>query len=161
MTRKFLLGVINSQKSNPMFLDKPKHEEPTVKKKRKGLKDYFDYRNSQINQIGLILFSSFVIATSLHYFFENRFTESRWKESPMRRYKMLDDIINRNLFVDDTKKEVINQLGEPNEIYSETIDAFNYYIGEGARFSNNQIKQLTLIFENNRVTEVTVTPRTD
>lgn len=142
-------------------LEKKRSKKQSATKKRKAFKDYFDFKNNQTNQIGLILFMSFVVSTSLHYFFENRFSETRWKESTMRRYQMLDDIIDRELFINDTKSEIINQLGQPNEFYTEEADLFNYYIGNRARFSNNQIKQLTLIFKNNRVHKVTVTPRTD
>jgi len=142
-------------------LEKKASKKQSATKKRKAFKDYFDFKNNQTNQIGLILFMSFVISTSLHYFFENRFNETRWKQSTMRRYQMLDDILDSELFINDTKSEIINQLGQPNEFYTEEADLFNYYIGNRARFSNHQIKQLTLIFKNNRVHKVTVTPRTD
>lgn len=144
-----------------MFLDKPSQEEPSIKKKRKGLKDYFDYRNNQVNQIGLILFGSFVIASSLHYFFENRFTEERWKQSPMGRYEMLDDIIERNLFINDTKREVIKQLGYPKEPNYNEVNRFNYYVGARDIYDNGDIKQLTLIFKNNRVIKTLITPSKD
>ncbi|MGR7813054.1 hypothetical protein [Lacinutrix undariae] len=157
---------LDSSSSDKTSVGKPSLEEKRTKKqsapkKRKVFKDYFDFKNNQTNQIGLILFSAFVISTSLHYFFENRFSESRWNESTMRRYQMLDDIIDRELFINDTKSEIINQLGQPSDSSSEEIDLFNYHIGNRARFSNNKVKQLTLIFENNRVYKVIVTPRTD
>ena len=141
-----------------MYLDKPTTEEPPIKKKRKGVKDYFDYRNNQVNQIGLILFSSFVIAMSLHYFFENRFNEERWKENKSKRYEMLDDIMDRDLFINDTKKEIIQQLGYPKNANSLESDIYNYYIGRELRFSNNQITHLTLVFKNGRVSKVHKTP---
>ena len=133
-----------------MFLDKP-----IPRKKRKPIYSFFDYRNNQINQIGLILFLAFVIGTSLHYFFEQRFTEQRWKENPMRRYEMLDDILDRHLFINDTKKEVINQLGNPS-IASPQSNQFNYYVGEGVRLSNDKPVMLTLFFKDNRVVKVVV-----
>ncbi|WP_339623099.1 hypothetical protein [uncultured Winogradskyella sp.] len=133
-------------------------DKPAPKNKRKGLKDYFDFRNSQANQVGLILFSSFVIGTSLIYVFEQRFNEERWKENRMQRYKMVDDIIDRNLFVNDSKNDVIDQLGAPKILNSSTTNQFNYYIGEGLRFSNSKPAMLTLIFENNKVTQVKILP---
>ena len=143
-----------------MYLNKPSTEESSPKKKSKGLKDYFDYRNNQINQIGLILFASFVIATSLHSFLDHRFTEERWKQNPMQRYEMLDDILDKDLFIDDTKKEVIHQLGYPSILNSSTTNQFNYYVGKGEGLSNDQSVMLTLIFENNRVTKVLLLPIT-
>ncbi|WP_405575081.1 hypothetical protein [Winogradskyella sp. Asnod2-B02-A] len=144
-----------------MYLDKPSTEEPVPKKKRKGLKDYFDFRNNQVNQIGLIFFSAFVLATTLIYFFDQRFTEERWKESPMRRYQILEDIINRELFINDTKREVIQQLGYPKESNYNEIDQFNYYVGIRATYNNGDIKQLTIIFKNNRVIKTLITPSKD
>ena len=144
-----------------MFLDKPSTEEPAPKKKRKGFKDYFDYRNNQINQIGLIFFSAFVLATTLIYFFDQRFTEERWKESPMRRYQIFEDIINRELFINDTKREVIQQLGYPKESNYNEIDQFNYYVGIRATYNNGDVKQLTIIFKNNRVIKTLITPSKD
>lgn len=138
-----------------MFLEKP-----SPKKKRKSLKDYFDFRNNQANQVGLILFLAFVISTSLVYLFEERFNEEKWRQNRMRRYEMLDDILDRNLFIDDTKKEVLHQLGYPSILNSSTTDQFNYYVGEGVRLSNDQPVMLTLIFENNRVTKVLLLPST-
>ncbi|WP_179352991.1 ubiquitin family protein [Winogradskyella vidalii] len=141
-----------------MLLDKPSLKEPTSPKKRKALKDFFDFRNNQINQIGLIFFLAFVISTSLHYFFESRFDEERWKENPMKRYEMVDDIFDRELFLSNTKKEIIQQLGYPKNAYSLESDIYNYYIGRELKLSNNQIVQLTLVFKNGRVVEVSKTP---
>jgi len=144
-----------------MYLDKSSIEEPSIKKRRKPLKDFFDFRNNQVNQIGLIFFSAFIISTSLIYFFNNRFTEERWKQSPMRRYQMLDDIIDRNLFVDDTKRQVVKQLGYPKESNYKEVDQFNYYVGIRDIYDNGDIKQLTIIFKNNRVIKTLITPSKD
>lgn len=144
-----------------MISDKPTLDKPLPKNKRKPLKDYFDFRNNQVNQIGLILFSAFIISSSLHYFFENRFSEQRWKQSPMGRYEMLDDIIERNLFINDTKREVIKQLGYPKEPNYNEVNQFNYYVGVRGKYDNGDIKQLTLIFKNNRVIQTLITPSKD
>ena len=144
-----------------MYLDKPSTEKPATKKKRKGIKDYFDYRNNQINQIGLIFFSSFVLATTLIYFFDKRFTEERWKKSPTERYQILDDIIDRNLFINNTKREVLQQLGYPKESNYQEVDKFNYYVGIRAVFDNGDVKQLTIIFKDGRVVKTLITPSKD
>ncbi|WP_299105858.1 hypothetical protein [uncultured Winogradskyella sp.] len=144
-----------------MISDKPTLDKPLPKNKRKPLKDYFDFRNNQVNQIGLILFSAFIISSSLHYFFENRFSEQRWKQSPMGRYEMLDDIIERNLFINDTKREVIKQLGYPKEPNYNEVNQFNYYVGERDIYDNGDIKQLSIIFKNNRVIQTLITPSKD
>ncbi|MUU78553.1 hypothetical protein [Winogradskyella endarachnes] len=142
-------------------MDKPTVKTNSSKKKPKAIWEYFDYRNNQVNQIGLIFFVSFVIATSLHYFFEDRFSEERWKQSPMNRYEMIDDIIDRNLFINDTKREVIQQLGYPKESNYKDADQFNYYVGVRGKFKNGDIKQFTLFFRNNHVIKTAITRSKD
>lgn len=144
-----------------MYLDKPSEEESPIDKKRKGLKDYFDYRNNQVNQIGLIFFSAFVLATTLIYFFDKRFTEERWKESPMKRYQIIDDIIDRKLFINDTKREVLQQLGYPKETDYLEVNQFNYYVGIRGIFDNGDVKQLTIIFKDGRVVKTLITASKD
>jgi hypothetical protein len=97
-----------------MFLDKRSIEKTSIKKKRKPLKDYFDYRNNLINQVGLILFSAFIISSTLFWVFQNRFTEENWKNNNSKRYKMVDEIIDSKNFIGKTQAEVIDVLGIPN-----------------------------------------------
>ncbi|MBU2921870.1 hypothetical protein KO504_11000 [Winogradskyella psychrotolerans] len=136
-----------------MYLDTPNNE---PLKKRKRLKDYFDYRNNQINQIGLILFSSFVIATSLHFFFENRFTEEQWKSRPMTRHKMVDDLIDDHILIDKSKEDVINLLGEPSWILKSDKDIMLYELGLAPNRENNQVEHLYIQFINDKVNNVSL-----
>ncbi|WP_299102381.1 hypothetical protein [uncultured Winogradskyella sp.] len=144
-----------------MYLDKPSEEESPIKKKRKSFKDYFEYGNSQINQVGLILFISFIISSSLIYVFDERFSEKSWKQSPMKRYQMVDDIIDRDLFINDSKQVVISKLGQPRILNSSTNKQYNYYIGTGLKVSNDQTAMLSLIFQNNKVIKVLLLPSTN
>ena len=136
-----------------MYLDTPNNE---PLKKRKRLKDYFDYRNNQINQMGLILFSSFVIATSLHFFFENRFTEEQWKSRPMTRHKMVDDLIDDHILIDKSKEDVINLLGEPSWILKSDKDIMLYELGLAPNRENNQVEHLYIQFINDKVNNVSL-----
>lgn len=142
-----------------MISNKPTLEKRTPKKKRKGLKDYFDFRNSQVNQVGLILFSAFVISTSLIAFFNERFDADRWRDLPSLRYVMLDQIIDQKLFINDSKKEIIKKLGQPNKIFSNEKDQFNYYVGETKSFSEGESIELAVIFKNNKVVKVEIVPK--
>jgi len=139
-----------------MFLDKPTSEEPPIKKKRKSLKDYFDYRNNQVNQIGLILFSAFVIATSLHFFFENRFTEEQWKTNPMTRHKMVDNLIDDGILMDKSKDDVINVLGQPTWILKSDKDIMLYELGLAPNRDDNQVEHLYIQFINDKVYNVSL-----
>ncbi|WP_417859855.1 hypothetical protein [Winogradskyella sediminis] len=136
-----------------MYLDTPNNE---PLKKRKRLKDYFDYRNNQINQMGLILFSAFVIATSLHFFFENRFTEEQWKSRPMTRHKMVDDLIDDHILIDKSKEDVLNLLGEPSWILKSDKDIMLYELGLAPNRENNQVEHLYIQFINDKVNNVSL-----
>ena len=136
-----------------MYLDTPNNE---PLKKRKRLKDYFDYRNNQVNQMGLILFSAFVIATSLHFFFENRFSEEQWKSRPMTRHKMVDNLIDHHILIDKSKEDVINLLGEPSWILKSDKDIMLYELGLAPNRENNQVEHLYIQFINDRVNNVSL-----
>lgn len=129
------------------------------KKKRKNLKHFFDLRNNQKNQIGLILFSAFVISTSLFYLFEERFNEDQWRHKYASRYKMADNIIDSELFINKTQDEVLNKLGEPDEYNPEGNAYFIYYLGIKPSFFKSKHTQLKLTFENNRVIKVIEEPQ--
>ena len=137
-----------------MYLDKPSQEEPKIKKKRKGLKDYFDFRNNQVNQIGLILFSAFVISTSLHFVFEERFTEEQWKTRPMTRHKIVNDLIEDRILLDKSKVDVINFLGEPSWILTTEKNIMLYELGLAPNRDNNQVEHLYIEFINDTVFKV-------
>jgi len=132
-----------------MFLEKP-----IPKKKRKGLRDFFDFRNSQMNQIGLILFSAFVISTSLFWLFEERFDAEQWRNRYASRYKMAEDLIDSELFINKTQEEVFTMLGEPDTYNSEGKVNFIYYLAQKPSFFDTRPTQLIFRFKNNRVIEV-------
>ena len=134
-----------------MFLEKI-----TPKKKGKGLKDYFDFRNNQKNQIGLILFSAFVLATTIIYQFEERFSESLWKSQPTLRYKLADDIIDRELFIGKSQKEIISILGRPSNFNLNGDVSFRYNLGVKPSFSESTRVQLLIVFNDNKVSAVSV-----
>ncbi|QXP77403.1 MULTISPECIES: hypothetical protein [Winogradskyella] len=134
-----------------MFLD-----QPLPKKKRKSLKDYFDFRNNQTNQIGLIFFSAFVISTSLHFFFENRFTEEQWKTKPMTRSKIVDDLIESQILLYESKSNVIKRLGEPDRVLTTEKDIMLYELGLAPQHYKNQAEHLYIEFINETVSKVSI-----
>jgi len=133
-----------------MFLD-----QPTTKKKHKSLKDYFDFRNNQVNQIGLILFSAFIISTSLHFVFEERFTEEQWKTRPMTRHKIVDDLIDSHVLLNKSKPDVIKSLGQPS--FTITKDIMLYELGLAPQFNSNQVEHLYIEFSDETVSKVSLT----
>ncbi|WP_179349314.1 hypothetical protein [Winogradskyella pacifica] len=138
-----------------MISDKPSLEKPTPRKKPKQLKDYFDFRNNQINQIGLILFSAFIISTSIHFFFEERFTEAQWQTQPMTRHKIVNDLIDSRVLLNESKPNVIKRLGQPSYIL--TKDIILYELGLAPQFNSDQVEHLYIEFSNEKVSKVSLT----
>lgn len=139
-----------------MSPNKPSLLKPSGKKKRKGLKDYFDFRNNQRNQIGLILFMAFVISTSLHFFFEAHFTQEQWNNRPMTRHKIVDDLIESKILLNKPKPKVIELLGEPNWILATEKDIMLYELGLAPNRDDRQVDHLYIEFSNGTVSKVSI-----
>lgn len=112
------------------------------------------FKLKQSDKIGFILFFAFVLGTTLIYQFEERFSEDLWKDQPTARYKLADDIIERDVLIDKTKKEIVAMLGLPNDYSLEGNVFFSYYLGEKPSFSDSEKRYLILNFTNDRVVEV-------
>ena len=132
-----------------MFLEKS-----SPKKKHRGLKGFFDFRNNQKNQIGLLFFIAFVVGTTLIYQFEEKFSEDLWRSQPSVRYKLADDIIDRELFIGKTKEDIIELLGPPSHYNVTESTYFSYYLGNEPSFFRSGRSDLILTFKNNRVIKV-------
>ncbi|WP_178990787.1 hypothetical protein [Winogradskyella schleiferi] len=137
-----------------MSSNKPTLAKPSIKKQRKGLKDYFDYRNNLVNQVGLIFFSAFVLATIFTHEFNLSFSEELWKEEPAKRYKLADIIIDSEICIGKTSEEIKSLLGRPGDYDSDEKVFFSYYLGNRPTFSGGEKAYLILHFENGRVTRV-------
>lgn len=133
-----------------MFLEKS-----SPKKKQRGLKDFFDFRNNQRNQIGLLFFIAFVAGTTLIYQFEERFDENLWRTERTRRYKLADDIIESQLLIGKTKEEVITLLGENYSTLSLNQQSLIYKLGQPPSFFEPKMELLLILFVNEKVIEVT------
>jgi hypothetical protein len=133
-----------------MFLEKS-----SPKKKHRGLKDFFDFRNNQKNQIGLLFFIAFVVGTTLIYQFEERFDENLWRNELTRRYKLADDIIESQLLIGKTKEEVIALLGENYSTLSLDQESLIYKLGQPPSFFEPKMELLLILFANEKVIEVT------
>ncbi|MBF8148869.1 hypothetical protein ITJ86_03110 [Winogradskyella sp. F6397] len=116
-------------------------------------------RLKQNDKIGFIFFIAFVASTILIYQFEERFDQDTWRQSPSLRYKMVDDILEKKLFINATKTEVIEQLGQPNESEFNDTEVFTYEIGVEESFSDPKLMQLKLTFRDNRVIKVHTQPK--
>lgn len=103
------------------------------------------------DQIGLFFFLSFVVSTSLIWFFEERFNQEIWLTDVGERYKMLDDILENKFFIGKTKQEVIGLLGEPDADSKLGDNFYVYRLGEPPSFFDSKPEYLLVAFENEKV----------
>ncbi|WP_298782058.1 hypothetical protein [uncultured Polaribacter sp.] len=98
------------------------------------------------------------IFSSYHH--EKYFNETAWKEKPALRYEMSNQIIENNLFIDKTKKEVKEALGSSewfgwdDSLKVNSSEKWNYNLGFKPGAFNEQQECLELIFKNDMVIEV-------
>ena len=107
------------------------------------------------DKIGLFFFVAFILSTSLIWLFEERFDKEQWKSQPTMRYKMVDDIIESQLLIGKTKKEVTVLLGSPNSSTSAEKDFFLYKLGKAPSFIESKGEQLLIVFKHQKVEKVT------
>lgn len=108
-------------------------------------------------KIGLLFFLAFVIGMLLINLFEAQFDETTWKTKPNFRYEMVDDIIERGIFIGKKQKEIISLLGKPYKAKQTENDYFIYHIGEPPSFFNTKTEFLQITFKNQKVIKVSLT----
>ena len=108
------------------------------------------------DKIGLFFFVAFIISSSLIWLFEERFNKEQWRSNPQQRYKMVDDLIDSQLLINKSKDEVVLLLGEPYSSSAIEKDIFIYRIGKQPSFFESKKEHLLIIFENQKVDEVTL-----
>ena len=106
------------------------------------------------DKIGFIFFIAFVLSTSLIYQFEERFDQERWQMQPGMRYKMADDIIEKQLLLGKTKREVIDMLGKSYVTTSLGKGVLVYRLGRPPSFSESKSEQLLVVFEDQEAIKV-------
>jgi len=108
------------------------------------------------DKIGLFLIVAVVLSLSLLWIFEERFDKNIWKNEPLKRYQMVDDIIESQILRDKTKDEVVFLLGQPNSRFTKEKDVFLYRLGTPPSFFEPKREQLLIVFENNKVLKVSL-----
>lgn len=107
-------------------------------------------------KIGLFILVAFVLSLSLIWLFEKQFDKEVWKNNPLSRYQMVDDLIESQLLIEKTKEEVIELLGSPTARISQGKDAFVYKLGTPPSFFQSEPEQLLIIFEDDKTSKVTL-----
>lgn len=109
-----------------------------------------------IGKIGLFFLVATVLAFALINFLEEPFDEQKWRDEPLERYEMVDDIIESQILIGKPKKEVFKILGQPDSLFSEKKDAIIYAIGDPPSFFASQKEYLLVVFKNQKVDKVTL-----
>jgi len=109
----------------------------------------------QADEVALVLFSAFIITTTLYYFNEWKFSEEEWKRAPSSRHEIVDDLIDSERLSQKSKQEVLSILGTPY-YYHENSDSLSYELGKPASFFEQKNERLLLIFDHNKVVKISI-----
>ena len=109
----------------------------------------------QADEVALVLFSAFIITTTLYYFNEWKFSEEEWKHAIGERYKIVDDLIDSNILTRKSKQEVLWILGEP-DLNENSGNKFIYELGRPPAFFEEKDEKLHIIFENHKVKKISI-----
>ncbi|OIQ20279.1 hypothetical protein [Lacinutrix sp. MedPE-SW] len=112
------------------------------------------FKFGKTDRIGLMLFTAVVLTTTLIYQFEERFTKENWERNRSTRYKMADDIIERQVLLGKTKQEIINLLGYAVFTTKNGKEILQYKLGKSPNFGTVKRETLIIYFENEKVTLV-------
>ncbi len=98
------------------------------------------------------------IFSSYHH--QKHFNVEDWKDKPALRYEMSKEILDKNLFLSKSKKEVETVLGKSewygwdDNIKANSSEKWNYNLGFKPGAFNNKQECIELIFNNNTVESV-------
>ncbi|WP_452229235.1 MULTISPECIES: hypothetical protein [unclassified Lacinutrix] len=106
------------------------------------------------DKIGLFFFVAFVLSTTLTWLFEERFNEQQWRSERTTRYKLAADIMESELLIGKTKKEVIALLGPASPSTLTGSEHLLYALGKPPSFLESKAEKLVIIFENSFAIEV-------
>ena len=101
-----------------------------------------------LTYIGIILISFFAVS----YHPKEEFSREKWFAEEETRYELTDDLIDRELLIGKTKKEVVELLGNTDT----TTQQMRYYIGFEPGFISLDPSMLCINFEDGRVVDIWV-----
>ena len=106
-----------------------------------------------ISSIFILLYAFIAFGTNyaVHSYLKD-FTPAKWEKHQSERHYMLEDMVKEIHFIGMSKENVIDLLGQPNQLYADTdgADLLDYYVGS---FSIDPT-MLTFVFEDNKVVEI-------
>ena len=105
----------------------------------KILKNYVaEKKQRNITSLGIAVFISpilFIIISFIYlswflYEPEREFDRKRWVSDPALRYEMKEDIVDNRLLEGESKKQIIELIGRPDN--SDSLNVWNYDLGSSS-----------------------------
>jgi len=135
--KKAIVGVKTApgrQTLNPSIQLQRKQKTATIKPKI--LKHFFNLKISSLKQNTFQLFIALLVLIVLLAGClqpkNKKFNSSEWKANEKVRFPMLDDIVNNKILIGKSKKELLENLGQP------FIKEENFYDGKAMQFRTSE-----------------------
>ncbi|GGA67728.1 hypothetical protein [Ornithinibacillus halotolerans] len=80
--------------------------------------------------VAITLVGIVAIAAYFLFFNQDKFSSERWKNEPKERGEMVDDFISTYGIIGMDKAEIMELLGEPENVYFEDPKNIVYYLGD-------------------------------
>ena len=147
-----------------MNKDKVSSEVNSPKERTTSKKKFFDFlskfikipRWRQADEVGIVIFAAFIIATTLFYYNDWQFSTEEWKRAPSKRHEIVDDLIDSDILDGKTKQEVISILGEPYPYINKNSDTLIYDMGTPPAFFEEKLELLRIVFEQGIVQDISI-----
>lgn len=108
------------------------------------------------DEVGIIIFTAFIIATTLFYFNNWQFSSEEWARSPSKRYEIVDDLLDSEILDGKTKQEVLSILGEPYPYINKDSNTLIYEMGKPPAFFEEKIEFLKIVFNQGIVIDISI-----
>jgi len=109
-----------------------------------------------IKKILAVLILAGIISVVLISAYESNFDQTEWETYPLKRHKMVDNLIESQVLIGKTKDEVVGLLGLPNTSTTKGKDIFLYILGQAPSFIKSEQEQLLIVFEDQTVSNVSL-----
>ena len=113
------------------------------------------FNKKRFQKVAVVLIAAFFISQLLLLIFEKDFNTSEWQKNPQERYQMVDDIIESQLLIGKSYKEIMLLLGEPDITFDKTQFQIVYRLGNAPSFTSKKEAELVISFKDNLVFKVT------
>ena len=102
----------------------------------------------KFDKVVLFFFAAFAVGAFFIWTFEGQFDAEVWHSNPLKRYKMVDDIIDEEVLIGQSKDSIVELLGQPLDALDTNKDLLHYNIGSPPSFSQPVREELIILFED-------------